>query len=161
MAKESPKEKVMSKLPVCSSSQWSTDEIEQYLQEQRIPVRLSCNDKDGFPLICSLWFVYHDGYLWCATHENAAVAKLLEQNPKCAFEVAINEMPYKGVRGKGTVELLRSDAEGMLKELIARYLGDSNAGLASWLLSRSDHEYAIKIAPSTVTSWDFSERMSG
>lgn len=150
----------MSQLPVCSSSQWSDENIVKYLQEQRTPMRLCCNDQEGYPLVCSLWFAYHDGYLWCATHESAAVAKLLEANPKCAFEIAVNEIPYFGVRGKGTAELLRADAESVLNELIDRYLGEKHSGLASWLLSRADHEYAIRIKPCSITSWDFSSRMS-
>jgi nitroimidazol reductase NimA-like FMN-containing flavoprotein (pyridoxamine 5'-phosphate oxidase superfamily) len=150
----------MNQLPVCSSSKWSAEGIESFLEAQRIPVRLASNGPDGYPLICSLWFAWHDGCLWCATHESAVVAKLLKQDPKCAFEVATNDIPYKGVRGKGRAELLRNGADGTLKELIARYLSDGSSTLANWLMSRVEQEYVIRITPDSVTSWDFSERMA-
>ncbi len=149
----------MAALPLRDSSEWSSNEIERFLEGQEIPMRLSCNGKDGFPMVCSLWYVYHNGYIWGATHEQAAVAKMLEHDNKCAFEVAPNEMPYRGVRGQGTVELLRPDAAKVLGELIERYLHSRQSKLAQWLMSRTEHEYAIKIKPAWMTSWDFSERM--
>jgi hypothetical protein len=40
-----------------------------------------------------------------------------------------------------------------------RYLGKRESRLAQWLLGRADEEYVVRIAPSWITSWDFSERM--
>jgi nitroimidazol reductase NimA-like FMN-containing flavoprotein (pyridoxamine 5'-phosphate oxidase superfamily) len=151
----------MSDLPVRKQSAWSAPQIEQYLSHSKIPLRISCNAEDGFPLVCSIWYVYHDGFLWGATHESAKLAKLLAADNKCAFEVAPNDMPYKGVRGQGTVELIRAEAGEVLGELLERYLGSADSDLGQWLLSRSDHEYAIKIRPNWLTSWDYSERMAG
>ena len=34
-----------------------------------------------------------------------------------------------------------------------------NKGLSSWLMSRKKDEYAIKIEPTILNSWDFSARM--
>jgi hypothetical protein len=73
--------------------------------------------------------------------------------------VSTNDYPYKGVRGKAEVELSMLNTESTLSKLIAKYLGSGNAQLSSWLLSRADDEYVIKITPKTVNSWDFSHRM--
>jgi len=48
----------------------------------------------------------------------------------------------------------------ILPLLINRYLGDEPSTLADWLLSRLDVEVAIKISNLSVTSWDFSARMT-
>ncbi len=150
----------MSTLPVCKTSAWTEAEIEAFLTQQTIPVRLCCHGHDGYPLVCSMWYAYHDGQLWCAVHENALVRKLLADNDKCAFEVAPNEMPYRGVRGHGRAELVRADAADVLTELLQRYAIDQSSNLAKWLMGRKDQEYAIKITLDFVTSWDFTERMS-
>ena len=148
-------------LPLCHTSAWAIDKIQSYLSSAVIPIRLACNDRDGFPLVCSLWYLYRDGYFWCAVHKNSKVCKLLSYNAKCAFEVASNEMPYKGVRGQGVVSLLHDEAGIVLPNLIDRYLAEKNQKLKNWLLSRVDQEFAIRIEPTWLTSWDFSARMSG
>lgn len=147
-------------LPIAKTSSWNQTSIEHYLQNQVIPIRLSCLDDNGFPLVCSLWFVYEENALWCATHQSAKIIQLLSVNPKCGFEISVNDIPYKGVRGKGQVELIKEKGKVVLGKLIDRYLGDTNSSLATWLLSRSEDEYAIKINIKSITSWDFSQRMS-
>lgn len=147
-------------LPIAKTSSWDQNTIEAYLTEQKIPIRLSCIDENGFPLVCSLWFTYEDDALWCATHQSAKIIQLLSKNPKCGFEISVNDIPYKGIRGKGEVELIKNSGEIVLKKLIERYLGKSNSSLANWLLSRSKDEYAIKIHIHSMTSWDFSQRMT-
>ncbi|WP_373097072.1 pyridoxamine 5'-phosphate oxidase family protein [Zhongshania sp.] len=132
-----------------------------FLNNNLIPVRLAAIDKDGFPVICSLWFIYQDGELLCASHASAKIIRVLKENPHCAFEVSINSVPYKGVRGKAIANL-KSDADGaVLSQLIARYLGDSQPKLSKWLLSRRKDEYAIHLKITSQSSWDFSERMQG
>ena len=150
----------MSDLAVCRTSTWDQAQIESYLKEAEIPLRLACVDAKGFPLVCSLWYCFEGGYLWCATHETAKLTKLLQQNPKCAFEVAPNDMPYRGVRGQGLARLVREEAGQILPALIDRYLHGRYAGLTGWLLGRVNEEYAIQIEIHWITSWDFSERMS-
>lgn len=147
-------------LPIANSSSWDEQAITHYLKTSEIPLRLSCIDQAGFPLVCSLWFQFDGESLWCATHKSAKIIALLQDNPKCGFEISVNDIPYKGVRGKGEVELIQASGETVLKELIQRYLGSDESSLAQWLLSRSKDEYAIKINIKNLTSWDFSQRMA-
>ena len=149
----------MSSLPVSKSSSFDSSEIEQFLLSNAIPVRLACNTSDGFPLLTSLWFFYEEGSLFCATHEKSAVAKYLLEDSRCAFEIAVNEPPYKGVRGQGNAHLTRENAGNVLEKLISRYLGGASSELAQWLLGRSKEEYAIRIQPEWISSWDYTERM--
>ena len=65
-----------------------------------------------------------------------------------------------GVRGTGNASLHPSEAVRILPLLINRYLGDEPSTLADWLLSRLDVEVAIRIGDLSVTSWDFSSRMT-
>ncbi|MGD9661801.1 MAG: pyridoxamine 5'-phosphate oxidase family protein [Porticoccaceae bacterium] len=143
------------------SSKYSEAEIIAFLSTAVIPMRLACNSDKGFPLVASHWFKYQDGALYCAIHRSSLMAKLLTNDPRCGFEIAADTAPYRGVRGQGKASLLTERADENLHNLILRYLGDSQSQLAKWLLSRSDEEYLVRITPTWLTSWDFSERMTG
>ncbi len=40
---------------------WSTDEVERFLMETRVPLRLACNGSRGHPVLASLWFLPMEG----------------------------------------------------------------------------------------------------
>ncbi|MFT7403041.1 pyridoxamine 5'-phosphate oxidase family protein [Zhongshania sp.] len=132
-----------------------------FLNTQSSPIRLAVIDDDGFPIVCSLWFILNDDHILCATHASAKIIRVLKKNPHCAFEVSINEMPYKGVRGKALASLEKDSGGHVLEQLLERYVGSSQPSLTKWLLSRSQDEYAIRLDIKTMSTWDFSERMQG
>ncbi len=142
-----------------STSHWDNAGIAMFLGETQVPVRLAVND-GGTPLICSLWFLYDDAAIWCATQRSAHVAALLAADPRVGFEVAPETMPYRGVRGQGRVTLLPDQGPALLARLVDRYLGTRETGFARWLLTMSVNEVAIRIDPDWLTAWDFSARMS-
>jgi nitroimidazol reductase NimA-like FMN-containing flavoprotein (pyridoxamine 5'-phosphate oxidase superfamily) len=146
-------------MKISKKSTWTEGEIEVFLAAAKTPMRLAFNDRDGFPGVCSLWFYFDEGCFWAATHKNSHVIKMLKQSGKVSLEVATNEYPYKGVRGKANVELTTDGASAVLNRLIDRYLVDGNNKLADWLLSRVADEYVLKVTPHTLNAWDFSSRM--
>lgn len=136
------------------------DEIEQKeFFEKVIPLRFSCLSSSGWPVILSLWYIYKDRKIYCATQKNAKVIQYLKNNPKCAFEIAADSPPYKGVRGQGTVTLRDDLGNEILLELIDKYLGNRNTSLAKFLLDQSDNEVCIEINPAKLFKWDYSQRM--
>jgi hypothetical protein len=146
-------------MKISKKSTWTQDEIEHFLAAAKTPMRLAFNDRNGFPAVCSLWFYFDEGCFWAASPKNSPVIKMLKQSGKVSLEVATNEYPYKGVRGKANVELTMDGAGTVLNRLIGRYLADGNNKLADWLLSRVADEYVLKITPGTLNAWDFSSRM--
>ena len=140
-------------------SSWDKKTIEGFLHQQVSPARIACIDNEGFPAICSLWFFYDNGTLWCASHKKSHIVRLLNKQSHCGFEISDNNIPYKGVRGKGVVSLDKNKGPHVLQQLIERYLGNTNQALATWLNSRSADEYAIGIEIENINAWDFSSRM--
>lgn len=143
-----------------SQSAWSSDRVEEFLESYRAPLRLAVVDASGFPLICSLWFRYEGGRILCATPRHSKVAKCLRENPKCGFELAPNEPPYYGVRGRGTASLVADGAPALLGDLVDRYVGNRDSKFSKWLLARTDDETSLEIEIEWMTSWDYSRRMS-
>ena len=146
-------------LPLKAGAVWTAEQTVDYLTRSEIPMRLACNASKSYPLICSLWYFFDGENFWCASHKSSRVIHWLEQNPKCAFEIAADTPPYSGVRGQGDVTITKNGAEEMLNQLLLRYLDNNESSLAKWLMSRVDEEYVIKIKPRWINMWDYTDRM--
>ncbi len=136
-----------------------TDDVKAYLEEIVIPLRLSCITHSGWPVVLSLWYLYGDGQLYCATQKTAKVVDYLEREPRCAFEIASDLPPYCGIRGQGRATVDASLGPEILQQLLVRYLGGIHSPLAKRLLSEIDNEVAIAIQPVSIVTWNFIDRM--
>jgi hypothetical protein len=141
------------------SGPWSVERVGSYLNEMVIPVRLGCVSQAGWPLVLSLWYLHRGGEIWCSTQQGSRIASVLADSPRCAFEIAADTPPYRGVRGRGVASVEREPPAELLPTLIRRYLRDESSSLARWLLSRRSSEVAIRVTPSRMHSWDYTERM--
>lgn len=138
---------------------WNDEQIEQFLSECRVPLRLATHGQSGFPMLVSLWFVPLEGRLWCATRGDAHIAALVERDERCAWEVSLETPPYRGVRGSAIARVVPERGREILERLIDRQGIDRDSDFAAFLLSRADDEVAIEIEPRTRVSWDFTKRM--
>lgn len=148
-------------MPATSKGPWSQSEVEQFLQERVIPLRIACVGGDGYPRVVSVWFLFRGGQLLSVSHQGSSLVALLRADAKVGFEVAPEQPPYCGVRGQGVAKLTHEGAGEVLDEVLHRYLGGIDSGLARWLLSRRDEEVLISIEPERLFSWDYRERMAG
>lgn len=122
-------------------------------------MRLGANTASGFPVIVSLWFLHEGDELLAAVHRESRIAKRLRADRRCAFEVSPNEPPYRGVRGQAMASLAPEGADALLGRLLDRYLGSSDSSLGRFLLARADEELVVRLRPSWIGTWDYSERM--
>jgi hypothetical protein len=134
-------------------------EKQEFLDAARIPLRLACKTKTGWPVVISLWFIHQDGLLYCATQRSAKVVDYLQNDSRCAFEIAGDQPPYCGIRGQAWARIDETLGAETLEKLLVRYLGDTNNDLAANLLAKSETEVAIVLDPIRVFIWDFSDRM--
>ena len=122
--------------------------IQELLRGLKKPVRLASQSPNGFPLISTLWFLYHDDYFWCITQKSTLLCRNLAANRKCAFEIALGgDAKYKVIRGQGNAVLDLSDGERVTNLMIARYISDPEGPIARQLRAQIPTEYAIRIAP--------------
>jgi hypothetical protein len=144
---------------VRTSGPWNPEEIAAFLAGAKIPVRLAVVNGDGWPLVVSLWFTVQDDALWCATNRSALIVRLLEADGRCAFEIAGDSPPYRGLRGQGRVTVDPTAGAPILEALLERYAIRPTSRLSRMLLAKVDEEVALRIEPEWMTSWDFTERM--
>ena len=138
---------------------WNESEIESFLHEARIPIRVAVPRADGGLLVVSVWYAFEGRALWCATARESLLARLIREQRRCGFEVAGDQPPYRGVRGHGAVSVVPERGDEMLRRLADRYLGQEYARFTEWLLTRNEVEVAIRIEPTVLTSWDYAARM--
>ena len=134
-------------------------EVKTYLEHMKIPIRLACTTRSGWPVAVSLWFKHQNGSLFCATQKSARVVTYLKNNPRCAFEIAADLPPYCGVRGQAVAQIDESIGSEILEQLLVRYLGGVDSKLAQSLIAKSENEVAIILKPVKIYTWDFSSRM--
>ncbi len=147
-------------MEIAMKGPWNEQEVADFLVSQFFPIRLAVVSVDGFPRVLSLWYFYADGHLYCVTHKNSALSKMLKKNENVGFEVSPNEPPYYGVRGQGIASLSKTGASEALSHLIERYCGGTESSLARWLLSRKEEERLITITPIRFFCWDYRDRMA-
>lgn len=141
------------------SGPWTPARVREFVGETRIPMRVAANTPSGFPVVISLWFLPEGDELLAAVHRDARIAKRLQADPRCAFEIAPDEPPYRGVRGQATASLEPDGAKELLERLLDRYLGSTDSSLGRFLLGRADEELVVRLRPSWIGSWDYSARM--
>jgi nitroimidazol reductase NimA-like FMN-containing flavoprotein (pyridoxamine 5'-phosphate oxidase superfamily) len=137
---------------------WNGAEIAQFLSSAQMPVRLSFTSRNG-PIIVPLWFAYRSDRLICCSPADSTLVTSLMADPQVAFDISTNDLPYRGVRGRGRAQCVTASDNAQLEELLTRYLGNAEGQLAKWLLNRTGPEAVITVVPEWLTSWDFSDRM--
>lgn len=143
------------------SGPFDRDRVAAFLDESVIPLRLACMAPSGWPLVVSLWFALRGDELVCATQRSSALVRALEREPRCAFEVAGETPPYRGVRGRAQVTIEPDQGLATLSTLLTRYVGGTEGAFAQRLLARTTPEVVLRLDLVEVSSWDYSRRMGG
>lgn len=138
---------------------WSEDEVESFLQEVTVPIRIATRRSDGSLWPVTVWYRYRNSVFECATQATADLVHILENDPTVGIDVSTNDAPYSGIRGTGTAVLSQDGGEEVLRNLIHRYLGGTDSSLAQRLLSGDRDEVLIRIDPGEIYSWDYTDRM--
>lgn len=139
---------------------WTGEQVELFLAAALTPLRLSIVSRNG-PLIVPVWHEYRAGSFWSCSPSDSLLVSALHDEPGVAFDVSTNDLPYRGVRGRGIAHCAEAPDGQLLAGLIEKYLADTNNALAHWLLNRDGSESLIEVRIDWLTSWDFSERMAG
>jgi hypothetical protein len=134
--------------------------VASFLADSVIPVRLGIDAGPGGPLVLSVWFLPDGLELVGATRPTSTLVRCLERTPACGFEVAADAPPYRGVRGRATVDLDPASGADTLDRLLVRYLGSVDVPLGERLRARADDEVAFRVRPVSMTSWDYGDRMA-
>ena len=133
--------------------------VKRFIDAHPIPLKVSVLTESGWPLLCSLWVMEEDGKLLLATKRSAKVVECLSRDPRCAFELSVEQPPYLGIRGRALASIDDTRGKEVLDQVLLRYLGSLEVPLAKQLRADADEEVAIVLDLQMVYSWDYRKRM--
>jgi hypothetical protein len=133
--------------------------VRSFVDAHPIPLKVSVLTESGWPLLCSLWTMAEGDHLVVATKRSAKVVECLARDPRCAFELSVEQPPYLGIRGRALATIDEHRGREVLDQVLVRYLGNLEVPLAKRLRAEADHEVAIVLNLELVYSWDYTKRM--
>ncbi|GIU70723.1 MAG: hypothetical protein KatS3mg003_0202 [Candidatus Nitrosocaldaceae archaeon] len=143
-------------MKIIQADQWyramNEEEIIKFL-EKPLLMRIGFIDKDGYPIVHPVWFLYKNGKFIVLSHRNSKKVKRLRENPKVYFTIDI-EKPT-GVRGKGDAELLVDEEQTrkIMSEMLKKYGIDESSEIANQLMDEARESVIINIKPKFLATW--------
>lgn len=136
------------------------EEVLDFLQRERVLMRLAMVDDDGYPMAHPVWFVYEDNCLWAAVERTSRKAKVLRKNSKVYFTIDKSTEPPKGVRGRGTATLIEDDSLALkvTTQHLLKYHGAIDDEFAKNFLDGVHELAVVRVAPIFLASWDYAKR---
>ena len=133
----------------------SDEEMEEFLNRPLL-MRLGIIDKDGYPIVHPVWFLYRDYRFYVVSSVRSRKVKAIEHNRNVYFVVddIIDGKP-RGVRGKGnaTLEYNSVTVNDLMRANIIKYIGSLEKDISERLMDEAKDSTAIVIEPLYIATW--------
>lgn len=134
-------------------------EIESFLANGKLLLRLASKDERGDPVIHPIWFYFENGKLYIMTGSDSKKAKNISRSKRVYFSVDSDGEPYRGVKGKADATRVKdnSTAARLGGAIIKKYMGtldnDYGRGLNDEITS--GESVVLELAPLFYSTWDY------
>ena len=135
-------------------------ELDKLLSEPHM-MRLSFLDKEGWPMVHPVWFLWEDGKLWTTVGTESVKARCLRKDRRAYFTIDTleNDRPL-GVRGRAHVRVHPGGDERAMRltrSSLRKYMGSEEGELATMLIDsvRSGETCAVELEPLKLASWSY------
>jgi PPOX class probable F420-dependent enzyme len=136
------------------------EEVDNFL-ESKLNLQFATTDEQGEPNIQPVWFYYDKNgeTLTITTSILAKKTRNLRNKPTVYFSVDDENLPYKGVKGKGIATIIedpnRTVPQG--NRISMKYLGTLDHPIAKMISDRSKkgEVVVIEISPKFFSTWDY------
>jgi general stress protein 26 len=142
-------------------------EAKKFLSESKLNVHIATLDEKGHPNIHPTWYYFDSSKekIYIETSRDSKKALNLRKNNTVYFCVDAPNVPYKGVRGKGTVRI-HEDIEyniPITEKIMLRYLGSAEHPIARTLIGyvKKGDAVILEIIPTYFSTWDDSKISQG
>ena len=138
------------------------EEAERFL-ESKLNLQLATLDEQGEPNIQPVWFYYDQNRekLTITTSKSAKKTQNLRNKPAVYFSIDDENLPYRGVKGKGIVTIVE-DPDRVVPQadrISMKYLGTLDHPIAKMITDHSmkGEAVVIEISPKFFSTWDYSK----
>jgi nitroimidazol reductase NimA-like FMN-containing flavoprotein (pyridoxamine 5'-phosphate oxidase superfamily) len=135
----------------------SMSEIERFLSDGKMILRLASTDENGDPMIHSVWFILQNGKLYFFTEKTSRKIRNLTRSQRAYFSIDSEREPYIGVKGRANALVVddRARVEDIAKVIVTKYLGGLDNPYAQSLLSELGASVAVELTPVYFSTWDY------
>jgi general stress protein 26 len=115
----------------------------------------------GDPNIQPVWFNYdkNANELYAMTNKMTRKVQNIRNRPTVYFSIDDENFPYKGVKGKGTVDIVEDPGQviSIVEKVNMKYLGTLDHPIAKMIMenARNGAEVLLKIKPKFFSTWNF------
>ncbi len=129
---------------------------DEFLKTQKI-LRLSTIDKNNFPHITPVWYIFSGKKIYIGTDTKSQKIKNLEKNNHVSFcvDVGVNAPNIYGIMGQGIANIILEmpKAKKIAKKILLKYFKTLENKSAKKLLE--DTDCIIEIIPQKYSKWNY------
>ena len=141
-------------------SKFTEEQAIDFLSNSKLNLLLGTIDDKGDPNVHPVWYLYDNGKLYVETGKTAKKASNIRNNNSIYFCVDDENMPYKGVRGKGTAKISEDINSNIpiAEKIMIKYTGDLENEVAKFLMDgvKNGMSVLLEITPKYLATWDHS-----
>ena len=135
------------------------EEMEKFLSDPGILMRIGVNRADNFPLVTPIWFIYRERAIYFTPREKSEWFDCLRQDNRVALCIDEDAQPYRKVIVEGLAELVYDVGEDdewrdLYLSMASRYVPDESAkAYVQNTINEPRGLYRVDLDRSSVKSW--------
>ncbi|MBM2818491.1 MAG: putative Pyridoxamine 5'-phosphate oxidase [Nitrosarchaeum sp.] len=137
----------------------SEQQIKNFLETSKLNLQIATIDSKGDPNIHPVWYLFENEKLYVATPKKSKKAQNALKHHLVYYSIDDEKMPYKGVKGKGTVNLLEDIKTNLVigEKIILKYTGSLESDIGKFIIEqiKNGNEAIMEITPKFYSAWSF------
>jgi nitroimidazol reductase NimA-like FMN-containing flavoprotein (pyridoxamine 5'-phosphate oxidase superfamily) len=137
----------------------SEQQVKNFLETSKLNLQIATIDSKGDPNIHPVWYLFENEKLYVATPKKSKKAQNAFKHHLVYYSIDDEKMPYKGVKGKGTVNLLEDIKTNLVigEKIILKYTGSLESDIGKFIIEqiKNGNETIMEITPKFYSAWSF------
>lgn len=136
------------------------DEVRFFLVNSHKNAHISSLDEKGEPNIHPTWYYFdnHNDKLYIESGKESKKTRNLRRNNIVYYCIDDDNIPYKGVRGKGRVRISEDVDYNLpiVEKIVVKYLGNIDHHMSQTIIEsiRNKEAIIIEVTPKFYATWD-------
>ncbi len=137
----------------------SHSELQTFLDERGILMRVAVVREDGSPLVTPIWFIHEDAAIYFTPREKSEWFACLRRDPRVALCIDEQSLPYRKAIVEGVAELVHDVGaddvwRDQYRRIAKRYVDDEGAeAYVQNTINEPRGLYKVTLAQATVKTW--------